>query len=342
MDQNQSLNEFFKSHKIDAEVIESTNCDPYRKFWVRLGPTGTVKKIENKAREIGLALRASAPICTDHYQRGALCLEMMDGENPPVSFEELATSTGFTEPNYILGKHELPVLLGAVDASIPLVIDLHELPHLLIAGTTGSGKSVSMHCVIKSLAMHAQKNRIKVVLIDPKHVEFNCYDNISCRRFDCVAVDPDVVTSQIDDLIDEMEKRLRILKKYGCRDLREYRKKTCKGSYIVVVIDELSDLMLMTKRRFETSLTRLAQKARAAGIHIVAATQYPHSSVITKTITANFLGRICFQVASATESRVVLGDKNGGAVHLQGKGDGYLIGCGHYMQRFQGAMISTF
>jgi S-DNA-T family DNA segregation ATPase FtsK/SpoIIIE len=266
----------------------------------------------------------------------------MEGSNPIVNFDVLAQNSCFTDPSVAYNGRSLPVLAGAINGSEPLILDLAELPHLLVAGTTGSGKSVFMNALIQSILLHARKKQIKVTLIDPKHVEFNCYANLN-RRFRTheIATDPEDVERAMSQLIDEMEKRLRILKNHGCRDLGEFRAKYKKGSYIVVFIDELSDLMTMTKKRFETSLMRLAQKARAAGIHIVAATQYPHSSVITKTITANFLGRVCFQVASATESRVVLGDKNGGAVHLQGKGDGYVIGCGHYMQRFQGAMTQV-
>lgn len=335
-----ALNEALKNLKLDAEVVESTYVAPYRKYWVRLGANGTIKKLQTKAIEIGLAVRASAPICTPHYENGTVCLEMMEGQHPIIKFNELAQTSGFSNPANVLGKYELPVLLGTTDVHKPLIVDLLDFPHILLAGTTGSGKSVSEHCIIQSLAMHAKKNNVKLCLADPKFVEFTAYKKLECLDYD-VATEPDAIEAMLVSLTEEMDKRLKILNKAGCRDLKEYRQKMKKGSYIVVVIDELSDLMATTKKRFEDSLCRLAQKARAAGIHIITATQYPHSEIVTGKVKANFSGRICFQVTDPAHSRVMLGDENSGAVHLQGKGDGYISGAGHNMQRFRGALVDV-
>jgi len=333
------LNGVLQRLKLDAEVVSASRIAPYSKFWVRLGADGAIKKIEAKSVEIGLAMQSSAPICTPNFDGGTVCLEMMEGEHPEILFNDLARSSGFVQAENVLGKYELPVLLGVTDVVNPLIVDLADFPHVLLAGTTGSGKSVSEHAIISSLALHAKANRVKLVLADPKFVEFTAYQSLSSLMYD-VATEPDSIEAVLSDLTKEMDDRLRKLHKAGCRDLKEYRAKTGKGTYIVLVIDELSDLMATTKKRFEDSLCRLAQKSRAAGIHIVVATQYPHSDVVTGKVKANFSGRICFQVTDPSHSRVMLGDKNAGAVHLQGKGDGYLSGGKYYMQRFKGALVN--
>lgn len=338
MDRKQQLNDILKSMKMDGEVINYTHVTPYARYWVKLGPDGSLKKLENKATEIGLAMRSSAPICTPDWETGAVCLEMMEGDHPLIRFDDLVQSSGFHDPQNVLSKYELPILLGTKNVNEPLIVDLATFPHVLLAGTTGSGKSVCMHAMYKSLDLHAGVNQVKFVLIDPKFVEFTAYRKSKRLMYD-IATEPDAVESVLANLTDEMDKRLKILHKNGCRDLAEYRRKTNKGSYIVVFIDEVSDLMQTTKKRFEDSLCRLAQKARAAGIHIVAATQYPHSNVITGKVKANFDGRICFRVTDAAHSRVMLGEKNSGAVHLEGKGDGYISGGGQSMQRFRGALV---
>lgn len=336
----QLLNDTLKNLKLDAVVVRSSYNVPYSKYWVKLGSDATLKKFEAKAVEIGLGMKASAPILTPCFEEGLVCLEMMEGEHPLVLFNTLAEQSGFSNPDNIFPMYELPVLLGTVDVHVPLIVDLLDFPHLLVAGTTGGGKSISMHCLIQSLAMHAARNRVRLCLADPKFVEFTAYRDLKSRMYE-VATDPDQIEAMLVNLTEEMDKRLKLLHKAGCRDLKEYRKKTGKGSYIVLVIDELSDLILTTKKRFEESLCRLAQKARAAGIHIVCATQYPHSDVLTGKIKANFSGRICFQVADAAHSRVMLGDHNSGAVYLQGKGDGYLSGGKYSMQRFRGALVDV-
>jgi DNA segregation ATPase FtsK/SpoIIIE, S-DNA-T family len=335
-----TLNAALKNLKLDATAVEERSTPPYHKFWVQLGAEGTLKKLETKAVEIGLAMRASAPICTPNFENGTVCLEMLEGTHPLVNFDELAASSGFSDPSKVLGKYELPILLGTTDVANPLIVDLVDFPHILLAGTTGSGKSVSEHCIIRSLAMHADKNKVRLCLADPKFVEFSSYHKLESLKYD-VATEPEQIEAMLVDLTEEMDKRLRLLHKAGCRDLKEYRAKTGKGSYIVLVIDELSDLMATTKKRFEEALCRLAQKARAAGIHIVAATQYPHSDVLTGKIKANFSGRICFQVTDPAHSRVMLGDNNSGAVFLQGKGDAYLSGSKYSMQRFRGALVNV-
>lgn len=338
MDRGQELNEVLKTLKLSAEVIRYIDTPPYSKYWVKLGSTGTLKKLESKAVEIGLSMKSSAPICMPDWEEGAVCLEMMNGSHPLIKFDELVESSGFGNPENVLTRYELPVLLGTKNVSEPVIVDLVKFPHVLVSGTTGSGKSVCEHAIFQSLALHAKINRVKFVLIDPKFVEFTAYRKSPHLMYD-IATKPDVVESILVDLTNVMNKRLETLQKNGCRDMAEYRQKKGKGSYIVILIDELSDLMQTTKKRFEEALCCLAQKGRAAGIHLVAATQYPHSDVLTGKIKANFDGRICFRVTDPAHSRVVLGDKNSGAVHLEGKGDGYLSGGAYSLQRFRGALV---
>lgn len=354
MDKIAALNNVFQGMKIKATAVRADINPPYSKFWVELGPSETLKKLENKAVEIGLAMKASAPICTPDYANGAVMMEFMEGKHPLVKFEDSVDQFGFSAPENVLSAHvlkqagktkaagtpeyELPCFLGVTDVVNPLVVDLVDFPHLLIAGSTGSGKSVCMHSIYQSLQMHAQVNRVKFVLIDPKVLEFSRYAKDKNLRYE-VATTPKHADAVLLDLTEEMEKRLRLLKDAGCRDLREYRARTGNGSYIVVFIDELSDLMQASGKRFEESLCRLAQKARAAGIHIVQATQYPKADIVTSKIKANFDGRICFKVVDAPQSRVMLGDKNNAAAYLEGKGDAYISGSRFQMQRFRGALV---
>lgn len=333
------LNQAFKSMGIRANAVDAQHNPPYHEYKVQLDPSCTVKKIENRAVEIGLVMKCSAPICTPDYQNGVIRLEMMDGDHPVVDFDELVQESKFWDPEVALEGRSLPVLVGTHDVSRPLIVDLASLPHLLVAGTTGSGKSMLLHTVIRSLSMHTSKNPVKMVLIDPKYVEFSSYSKMKCLWYTDIISDTSDVIQAMKDLVDEMESRLKKLKMHNCRDFKEYRAKTSNGSWIVVVIDELADIMSTAGKEFEDLLCRLAQKARAAGIHLIGATQYPSAKIITKGITTNFLGRICFRVPGTTESRVVLGDQNNGAMHLQGKGDGYLIGDNYYMQRFRGALV---
>ena len=349
MTRTEELDSLLAGMKIDAKVIRDEINFPYNKFWIALGPKETLKRIENKSVEIGLGMKASAPICTPDYEAGAIVLEFMEGVHPLVDFDSSVKKFGFSDGANVLSSHilkknkggaseyELPCFLGVTDVTKPLVVDLVDFPHLLIAGGTGSGKSVCMHSIYQSLRMHSKQNRVKFVLIDPKILEFARYEGDSSLKYS-VATTPEQADAVLLDLTKEMNKRLVMLKKSGCRDLKEYRQKTGHGSYIVVFIDELSDLMQASGKRFEDSLCKLAQKSRAAGIHIVQATQYPKADIITSKIKANFDGRICFKVADAPQSRVMLGDKNNGAAYLEGKGDAYLSGSTFNMLRFRGAL----
>jgi len=337
-----SLKEFFTAKKLDVSIARSEYKQPLQRFWLKLGPKCDIAKLEKVDVDIGLQMRVLPPVITPDFTSGEVCLEFMTDKHPVVKFDELAKSSKFEDFETLKGKYELPVLLGTTDVDQPLIVDLASFPHLLLAGTTGSGKSISEHCIIQSLKMHAKANRVRIIPMDPKYVEFHDYEDDPCLFYESpgIATTPEVIEERVSDLTAVMDKRLKLLKQHGCRDLKEFRRKNPKhGTYLVVVIDELADLMRTTKGRFEKALDRLAAKSRAAGIYLVAATQYPHSKVITSTIKANFDGRICFKVAESTQSRVMLA--NNGAEKLQGKGDGLISGADFTMQRFQGALISS-
>lgn len=337
-EKNEILQGFLDAKKLDAIVEDKTEeALPFLRFYLRLGANSSLKKLENNAVEMGLALQAEAPVIMPAYNEGLVKVEFSVGQHPVVNFKDLAAQTGFDNFGNLKG-YELPVLLGVSSLGQPLIVDLARFPHLLIAGTTNSGKSVLEHTIIQSLAMHAKKNRVKLVLCDPKFLEFHQYKDINCAYFDRpkVANEPADIEERIEFLTVEMDARLKKLQKAGCRNLAEYRAKYNKGSYIVVVLDEMADLIRTTKKRFESGVDRLAAKARAAGIHLVFATQYPHTDVVTSTIRANFDGRVCLRVVEGTQSRVVLGYN--GAEKLRGKGDAFLSGAGFSMERFQTAL----
>jgi S-DNA-T family DNA segregation ATPase FtsK/SpoIIIE len=338
------VTQFLQSRKIDASVTREEAVLPLKRFWLQLGPKATVKKIQSFSDELGLVMKSRSTIILPDFATGEIKVELMVEDHPVVLFDRLAVSSGFSDFKNLQDKYQIPVLLGTTEVNKPLIVDLAKFPHLLVAGTTGSGKSVFAHCIMQSLLMHSAVNRVKVIPIDPKYVEFSQYEKHPGMFYaePAVATEPETIEERIVDLTGIMDKRLKLLQKHNCRNLAEYRQKfKAGGTYLVVVIDELADLMKTTGKRFEEQLDRLAAKSRAAGIHIVAATQYPTVDVITGTIKANFDGRVCFRVADAVHSRVVL--DSSGAENLYGRGDGFISGGGvgfGKLNRFQGALIA--
>jgi len=221
--------------------------------------------------------------------------------------------------------------LGRIRNGKYLVADLAQMPHLLIAGATGSGKSMALHAIINSLIM---RKNIRLALIDPKKIEFSHYVGLS-QLYAPIARDADAAISLFKSLVTEMEARFVRLQKAKCRDISQYR-----GSmpYIVAVVDEFAELMMASRRSAQELVCRLAQKSRACGIHIVLATQRPSTDVVTGLIKANFPSRMSCQVSSAVDSRVVL-DRNG-AERLVGKGDAILDCSGYRFVRLKGAYLS--
>lgn len=238
----------------------------------------------------------------------------------------------------------LPLLLGCDSVGKPVIVDLATLPHVLLAGATGSGKSVAINSMIVSLIMHKTPDELSLVLIDPKQLEFACYEGIAHLRFPIITSAAQAI-SALTRVIDIMNERYQLMARVGVRSIAQYhaRGETERLSmpYIVVVIDELADLMLVAGKQIEWLLVRIAQMARAAGIHLIVATQRPSVDIITGIIKVNFVSRIALRVSSSTDSRVILDAT--GAHKLLGRGDMLMLDAasGGKLMRLHGAYITN-
>lgn len=324
-----SLNNLFKQLKLKAEIESCKVEDSFLIFDIKLGPGGTFKKLEKHTTEIALVLKSlSVPLIYPVPKEGIIRMEVMIAEQKTVLFTEIAETEQFINSNAIL-----PLALGGLRDGSPLIADLIKMPHLLISGATGSGKSILLQSIINSLLIN-KNTQIKLALIDPKRVEFVYYDGL-LNLYSPVARNVEDSIELLNDLIDEMEKRFLRLEKSGARDILSYKGNM---SYIVVVIDELADLMMSSKKEVQDLICRLAQKSRACGIHLVVATQRPSVNIITGSIKANFPARISCKVSASVDSRTIL-DRNG-AETLVGKGDA-IIDCSEFkFKRFKGSFLT--
>ena len=232
----------------------------------------------------------------------------------------------------------LPIALGKSISGTPIIGDLTSMPHLLIAGTTGSGKSVCINTIIVSLLYKLSPDLCKLILIDPKMLELSAYEGIP-HLLTPVITDAKKATSALGWTVREMNNRYKLMSKVGVRNIDGYNSKhKLKMPYIVVVVDEMSDLMLVAGKEIENYIQKLSQMARAAGIHIIMATQRPSVDVITGTIKANFPTRVSFQVSSKIDSRTILGEQ--GAEQLLGKGDMLFMSSANRIVRIHGPYVS--
>jgi len=325
-----SLNTLFTQHKIKAEIVQckSELDNTFLTFDIILKPGGTFRKIDNRRKEIALSLKAlSEPLIYPITKKGIIRMEIMVSEPKTIFFNDMLDNKEFLDSDA-----KLPLALGKCRDGSPLIVDLAKMPHLLVGGATGSGKSIMLQVIINSLLLN--KHYINFALIDPKRVEFSYYNKLP-QLYGKVARTVNDATELLRNLIDEMERRFSKLEKAGCRDITTYKDTM---PYIVIVIDELADLMMASKKGTQDLVCRLAQKSRACGIHLVVATQRPSVDVVTGLIKANFPARLSCQVSSATDSRVLL--DRGGAERLAGKGDA-IINCAEYnFKRFKGSFIS--
>ena len=233
---------------------------------------------------------------------------------------------------------KLPIALGKSISGVPIIGDLTSMPHLLIAGTTGSGKSVCINTIITSLLYKLSPELCKLILIDPKMLELSAYEGIP-HLLSPVITDAKKATSALGWTVKEMNNRYKLMSKVGVRNIDGYNEKhKLKMPYIVVVVDEMSDLMLVAGKEIENYIQKLSQMARAAGIHIIMATQRPSVDVITGTIKANFPTRVSFQVSSKIDSRTILGEQ--GAEQLLGKGDMLFMSSANRIIRIHGPYVS--
>lgn len=329
----QKFNYALKELKIKAELVETDRKNDVLRFMLRLDPSTRLNKITACATELALIMQSyGKPTITPITDQGLVCLDFIMSKQEQVLFDRLKKP--LNSANQIL-----PLAIGRSYLGEDLILDLVDMPHLLIAGSTGSGKSVQLHSILASLVGNDSTN-LKLVLIDPKAVELDYYENIK-QLSGKIINNHRVALDKISDLVDTMNHRFNLMKKAKVNNIVEYNKKAYKEfPYIVLVIDEFADLMNgSTKKEFQKTLTTLAQKCRACGIHIIIATQRPEVKVITGTIKANFPARISFRVPSAIDSRIIL-DK-GGAELLMGAGDGILNTPSHNFVRFKGSFIST-
>lgn len=334
------LEETLKTFGVDARVIQVSVGPTITRYEIQPSPGVKVSRIINLADDIALnmaaiSVRIEAPI----PGKSAVGLEIPNREMVPVSLKEIVESSTFKNH-----PSNIAVALGKDIAGNPVVVDLSKMPHLLIAGATGSGKSVCINSLITSLLFKASPAHVKMIMIDPKMVELNHYNDIP-HLLAPVVTDPRKATNVLNWAVQEMNNRYKEFSNIGVKDLFRYnqvKQLENKDEYmpqIVIIIDELSDLMMVSPAEVEDAICRLAQMARAAGIHLVVATQRPSVDVITGLIKANIPSRISFAVSSQVDSRTIL--DMAGAEKLLGKGDMLFLPIGESKPvRVQGAMVA--
>jgi len=305
-----------------------------------------INKIVNLSDDLALTLRAtSIRIVAPIPGKAVIGIEIPNTERETVRFKEIVVSTVFEK-----SKSPLTLCLGKDIVGNPVVTQLNKMPHMLIAGATGAGKSVALNTMISGFLYKSSPQDVKLIMVDPKRIELSMYDGIP-HLITPVVTSAKKATNALFWAVKEMERRYEVLSEQRTRNVDQYNKKIAKQGpdkdgnqperlpYIVIIIDELADLMMVASRDVEVALTRLAQMARAAGIHLIIATQRPSVDVLTGIIKANFPTRLTFQVSSKTDSRTII-DTNG-AESLLGNGDMLFLPPGAAkLQRIHGAYIS--
>ena len=292
-----------------------------------------VSKIINLSDDIARNTSSESARIATIPGRSTIGIELPNSTRENVFLSEILSNTDFLKRDI-----RLPIALGKNISGIPLVGDLASMPHLLIAGTTGSGKSVCINTIILSLLYRHTPDKCKFILIDPKMLELSTYEGIP-HLLCPVITEAKKAASVLGWVVKEMENRYKLMTKEGVRNIDSYNTKhTLAMPYIVVVVDEMSDLMLVAGKEIENYIQKLSQMARAAGIHIIMATQRPSVDVITGTIKANFPTRISFQVTSKIDSRTILGEQ--GAEQLLGKGDMLYMSSANKIVRIHAPFVS--
>jgi S-DNA-T family DNA segregation ATPase FtsK/SpoIIIE len=311
-----------------------------------------ISKIKNLEDDIALSLSAlGIRIIAPIPGKGTIGIEVPNQKASIVSMRSVIGAAKFQN-----AEMELPIALGKTISNETFVVDLAKMPHLLMAGATGQGKSVGLNAVLTSLLYKKHPAEVKFVLVDPKKVELNIYNKIERHYLaklpdteEAIITDNTKVINTLNSLCIEMDNRYELLKNAMCRNLKEYNKKFRERKlnpndghsylpYIVLVVDEFADLIMTAGKEVETPIARLAQLARAIGIHLIIATQRPSVNVITGIIKANFPARIAFRVTSKIDSRTIL--DSGGADQLIGRGD-MLYTQGNELTRIQCAFVDT-
>ena len=333
--------------KIDENTLEKILLDfgvegQIKK--VSKGPVVTLNEFEPAAGvKVSKIINLSEDIARNTSSESAR-ISTIPGSNtigielPNSSRENVYLSEIISSSNFIKKDIKLPIALGKSISGTPVVGDLYSMPHLLIAGTTGSGKSVCINTIILSLLYKHGPNKCKFILIDPKMLELSTYEGIP-HLLCPVITEAKRAASVLGWVVKEMESRYRLMTRVGVRNIDGYNSKhKLPMPYIVVIVDEMSDLMLVAGKEIEGYIQKLSQMARAAGIHIIMATQRPSVDVITGTIKANFPTRISFQVTSKIDSRTILGEQ--GAEQLLGKGDMLYMSAANKIVRIHAPFVS--
>ncbi|HHP1107976.1 MULTISPECIES: DNA translocase FtsK [Bacillus cereus group] len=340
-EQKELLDTTFNNFHVGAHVINVSQGPAVTRFEVQPDPGVKVNKITNLSDDIKLSLaakdiRIEAPI----PGKSAIGIEVPNKESKPVFLREILRSPVFTK-----SESPLTVALGLDISGEPIVTDIRKMPHGLIAGATGSGKSVCINAILTSILYKAKPHEVKLMLIDPKMVELAPYNSVP-HLVAPVITDVKAATAALKWAVEEMERRYELFAHAGARDLTRYNtivsEREIPGEtlpYIVIVIDELADLMMVAPGDVEEAICRIAQKARACGIHLLVATQRPSVDVITGLIKSNIPTRIAFTVSSQVDSRTII--DIGGAEKLLGRGDMLFLGNGTSKPvRVQGVYVS--
>ncbi len=308
---------------IPAKVIEVVVGPAVTRYELEMPAGISVKKILAHSDDIALSLAANGDIRIEAPIPGksAVGIEVPNSQIATISLHDMIEDNSFQK-----NTAPLSFVLGKDINGYPRLCDLAKMPHLLIAGSTGSGKSVCLNAVILSLLYKTSPDDVRLILIDPKQVEFAIYNNLPHLLMPNIITDADKALNALGWAVNEMERRYTIFRNTKTRDIGEYSTSSYvkernmeKMPYIVIIIDELADLLMQSKKDAEEKIARLAQKARSAGIHLILATQRPSVDIITGTIKNNFTSRISFKLMSAADSKTIL--NQGGAEKLLGKGD---------------------
>jgi S-DNA-T family DNA segregation ATPase FtsK/SpoIIIE len=352
------LMDALRTFKVDGELVGRTTGPVVTQFEVEPAPGVKVRQFANLSNDLALAMRApSIRIVAPIPGRGAVGVEVPNPTPEIVGFRELLESNDFRS-----ARAALPIALGKDLEGKPVIADLAKMPHLLIAGATGSGKSVCVNTIITSLVYRHTPRTLRFLMVDPKMVELSVYNTLPHLRHKVITDNRDAA-AVLKWAVMEMQERYELLAANGCRNVQDFNRRVQEETplktprrkevafedsvyrggilpYIVVVIDEMADLMMTVQGEVETPIAMLAQKARAIGIHLILATQRPSVNVITGLIKANFPSRIAFRVASQVDSRTII--DGAGAEMLLGNGDMLFIPPGKSeASRLQGAYLSS-
>ena len=350
IDRSDLLEKKLKDYSIDGKVTYVSPGPIVTMFEFEPAAGIKISKVMSLADDLAMALKAVSIRISPIHGRSTLGIEVPNKNRDSVFLKDIVSSEAFHKSHA-----KLTLALGKDIFGIPVITDLAKMPHLLIAGATGSGKSVGLNTIVLSILLKASPKEVKMLMIDPKMLELSAYEEIPHLLMPVITL-PKEASNALKKLVFEMERRYKLLAKSGARNIDAYNKKIKaelasekKGAeaadndkeplpYIVIFIDELADLMFASGREVEDSIARLAGMARAAGIHLVLATQRPSVDVITGIIKANFPSRISFQVSSKMDSRIILDTY--GADQLLGKGDMLFTSPGKKIKRIHGAYVS--